>query len=391
MKKIRLFWVITVILLITSIGVPGSCQPQDTFSTKPVTNQGKKWHIAYYEGGEYIDYQKIFTEILHGLMQLGWIEVIDIPAQNGEQTSDLWGWLNRNMKSDYIEFVKDAHYSAKWDETLRKEVVGSLMKRLVDRKDIDLLIAMGTWAGKDFANNKHSTPTMVVSASDPITAGIIKSVEDSGFDHVHAQVDPFRYERQIRIFHEVINFKRLGVAYENTVNGKSYAAIDSIEKVAKEKGFEIVRCFTKSDVADTAEADASVVQCFKELVSKSDAIYVTVQGGVNTKSIPNLVKIANDKKIPTFSQSGSEEVKYGFLLSLSQAGFKYIGLFHAETFAKVFNGAKPNQIGQSFKEPPKLAINLMTAEIIGFNPPMVILGASDEIFRTITPLKKMTD
>ena len=156
-----------------------------------------------------------------------------------------------------------------------------------------------------------------------------------------------------------------------------------LEKLAKERKFELVRCYTKSDIADVTQAEKSVIDCFNRLVNEVDAIYVTVQGGVNKRSIPALVKIANEHKIPTFSQSGSEEVKDGFFVSLSQAGFKYIGEFHAETFAKVFNGAKPNQLDQLFQEPPKIAINMKTAEIIGFDPPVVLLGAADEIYRTI--------
>ncbi len=80
-------------------------------------------------------------------------------------------------------------------------------------------------------------------------------------------------------------------------------------------------------------------------------------------------------------------MKYGLLLSLSQAGFKYVGEFHAQTIAKILNGAKPNQLVQLFEEPPKIAINLKTAEIIGFNPPMVLLGATDEIFSEIVSPK----
>ena len=42
------------------------------------------------------------------------------------------------------------------------------------------------------------------------------------------------------------------------------------------------------------------------------------------------------------------------------------------------------QLGQAFEQPPKIAINLKTAELIGFDPPIVLLGAADEIFDTIT-------
>ncbi|MCP4404498.1 MAG: hypothetical protein GY801_45250 [bacterium] len=60
------------------------------FETTPTTNSDKKWRIGYYEGGEYIDYQKIFSMTVKGLMELGWIEAVEIPPQKGEQTKELW-------------------------------------------------------------------------------------------------------------------------------------------------------------------------------------------------------------------------------------------------------------------------------------------------------------
>jgi ABC-type uncharacterized transport system substrate-binding protein len=356
---------------------------KDNFSIEPATNHGKKWRLAYYEGGEYIDYKLTLIATVKGLMEIGWVEYAEFPKVKGEATADIWDWLAKNAKSNYIQFVKDAHYSANWDEKVRKDMAQKIIKRLNHKKDIDLIIAMGTWAGKDLANNLHKTPTMVLTASDAVGAGIVESNEDSGFDHVQAHVDPFRYERQVRIFHDIFKFKKLGVAYENSVNGRSYASIDLIEKVSKERHFDIVRCYTQSDIADQDLAGQSVINCFEKLASKVDAIYVTLQGGVNTKTVPELVRISNDKHVPTFSQSGSEEVKYGFLLSNSTAGFKYVGVFHAESIAKVFNGAKPGELGQVFEGPPKIAINLKTAELIGFDPPMIILGAADEIFEEI--------
>lgn len=372
--------VVTPALAATSASVGNAPVDKGTFATTPTLNGDAKWRIAYVEGGEYIDYQKILIETIRGLMKLGWIETADIPPQRGEETEGVWQWLVTQARSDYIEFLPDGHYSAHWDEGMRPLVNEKLMQRLTVADDVDLLIAMGTQAGQDFANDKHDTPTMVLSASDPLGSGIVQSVEDSGYDHVHATVDPGRYERQVRVFHEMMGFKKLGVAYEDSVNGRSYAAIEVVEKVAAERGFEVVRCHTRTDIPSNDEAEASVIDCFEQLVDKVDAIYVTVQQGVSIRSIPNLVELSNEHHIPTFSQSGSEEVKLGFLVSLSQAGFRYVGEFHAATFAKVFNGAKPNQLAQLFEEPPKIALNLHTAGAIGFDPPVVILGAADEIF-----------
>lgn len=355
------------------------------FSTAPKTNNGKKWRIGYYEGGEYLDYQRTFVATISALMDLGWIEKAEIPPQDGVQTKGLWTWLGEKAKSDYLEFPSDAYYSANWDDQERAKVVPEIIDRLNQKNDINLMIAMGTWAGKDIANNKHKTPTVVLSTSDPIGAGIIKSAEDSGYANVHARVDPTRYERQIQVFHDIIGFNKLGIMYEDTEDGRVYAALGKVEKVAKERGFEVVVCHTIDDVPDIKKAEESVMKCAEELAGKVDAIYVTAQNGVNPNTIPKLVEIFNAQRIPTFSQASSDEVKQGILLSISQASFKFDGRFHAETIAKIFNGAKPGDLDQVYESPPKIAINLATASIIGYDPPVDVLGAADEIYQDIEP------
>jgi len=349
----------------------------------PVTNEGKRWRIGFYEGGEYIDYQQEFTAMIRVFMELGWIEPKVLPEQSGEATQPLWRWLANEVKSDYVEFVEDAHYSASWDDEKRKEIAATVLKRVNTKKDIDLMLAFGTWAGKDMATGKHQTPTLVVSASDPLASGIIKSLKNSGSEYLHATIDPYRFERQLKVFHELVGFKRLGVAYENSELGRSYAAIAFVEKVSQEKGFEIVRCYTKSDISDKKIAEDSVVDCFKSLAKNVDAIYVTNQGGVTMDSIPRLVNIVNEQKIPTFSQSGEQEVKYGFLFSLSRSGFRYVAEHNANVIGKIFNGMAPGAIPLIFEEPLKIAVNLKSAKIVGFNPPLLLLGAADEIYREI--------
>ena len=360
------------------ISVVGASQ----FSTSPTQNAGQKWRIGYYEGGSYANYLAYLEATVKGLMELGWIEKRAIPPQ--ENSEVFWQWLSRNVKSDYLEFPADAFYTAGWDEDLRRDSKETAIQRLKKDRDIDLIIAMGTWAGQDLANNQHRTPTIVMSSSDPVGSGIIKSVDDSGYDHVHARVDPLRYERQVRVFHDIIGFEKLGVAYENSANGRSYAAIDLVEEVAEERGFEVVHCYTESDIADKQRAGQSVLDCFRQLSKQVDAIYVTAQGGVNAETIPLMVGIANTHGVPTFSQVGSREVRYGFLLSISRArGFQPIGLFMAATFAKIFNGAKPRELNQIFEEAPNLAINLKTAERVGLYLHADVLAASDEIYRDI--------
>lgn len=355
------------------------------FSTSPSTKDGKRYRIAYYEGGPDDNYYFYLEATIRGLMGLGWIETQPLPPEGNRDPKNLWDFLTREATSKHLEFLPDGFYSSQWDKGERAGNRARLLERLNERKDVDLLIAMGTWAGKDLASDEHSTPTIVMSTSDPVESGIIRSVDDSGFNHVHARVDPQRFERQIRVFHDIINFASIGVAYEQSTNGRIYAAVDDIERVARERGFKMVQCFTTSDVADLALAAKSVRNCFHELAKKGvDAIYVTQQGGVSVETIPGLVAIANDYRLPTFYQAGSDGVRRGFLLSISRGGgFTPAGRFLAATVAKVLNGAKPRELKQLFEDSPNIAINLKTAEVIGLYLYADVLAAADELYRDI--------
>lgn len=382
MKVISRFF-ISVAIIFFAAGHSHLAAENQLFKNTPEDYKGKKWRIGYYQGGDYGDYPLVLMSTIKGLMELGWIEKDEIPSPLDGKNRSIWDWLATKAKSKYLEFVDDAFYTTNWTNYRRKEITEEIINRFSEKKDIDLMFAFGTWAGQDLANNRHQIPTFVFSVSEPISAGIIKSVEDSGFDHVHSRIDPERYERQVRIFHDIIRFKRLGLVYDNTEAGRTYGAIEKVERVAKELNFKLVRCFAKAGVTRKRIAENNMIDCWKQLKGKVDAIYVTKHLGVQLRSIPELIMIANSARIPTFSQTGSEEVKYGFLLSIATASMDPLGRFHAEALGKVFNGAKPRQVGQFFESPQRIAINLETAEAIGYEPPVDVISAADEVYLEI--------
>ncbi|WP_173179844.1 ABC transporter substrate-binding protein [Desulfosarcina ovata] len=377
-------WPAILLILIGCLGaLPAAAAESNPFSTKPTTHHGLKWRIGYLEGGPYSNYPLNLKALVAALADLGWVETVDsIPLGSEADTSLLWRWISRNIKSDYLTFVADAYWSSNWDGKKRRiQNRRAVIKRLTTKKDIDLMLAMGTWAGQDLATNRHHVPTIVISSSNPVGAKIIKSEQDSGFDHVNARVDPTRYERQLRIFHDIVGFTRLGIVSESdTVEGKTYAAINDVQRVAGEKHFDILSCHAPFSKVTQEEAFQAVLRCHRQLAPKVDAFYITVHRGVDLQRMPELLAPFYEYKVPTFSQSGSQEVQAGVLLSIARAGFKYIAEFHAQTIAKIFNGAKPHDLDQLFQDPPRIAINTRTARIIGYDPPMEILNMADEIY-----------
>lgn len=379
---LRIFTLLLLLFSLHCYGQTNDFENKEYPTTPMKKNEIEKWRIGYLEGGPFPDYQMNLIAIVKGLMELGWIEKMNIPSQQDpKDTKALWQWLANDINSEYIEFVADAYWSANWGDSLRKEIQQTVLTRLTETGDIDLMLALGTWAGQDLANDKHTVPTVAASVADALEANIIKSIDDSGYDHLHAKIDPTRNKRQLQLFHDIINFSRLGVVYENSTEGRSYAAINDVEIVAKERKFQVIPCYANFSNNTLDAAQKEVIDCYIQLAESVDAIYITRHRGLTPEVVEKIMVPLNRKRLKTFSQQGSRDVKLGVLLSIALATHKYVGNFYAETIAKIFNGALPRHLPQLFEEPPKIAINIKTANLIKFDPPIELFGIADEIYQ----------
>jgi len=339
---------------------------------------GERWRIGYVDGGDYDEYSDTLRALVLGLQALGWLSISDIPTNlDGHQ---LWRFLAVHTKSDYLEFVSDAWWQpGNFDDSKRPAMRQAIAQRVSTAHDIDLIIAMGTWAGQDMVALRAPVPTIVAAASDPVQTHIIHSPRDSGLDNLLAGVEPERYERQLRVFHEVVPFKRLGIVFENTPEGKTYSALSAARQVARERGFALVTCHAPWNNVALSQATQNVLDCYRRLAPDIDAAYVTAHRGITRDSIKLVARLLQDAQIPSFSMLGAPQVRQGILLSLAQADVSYTGMFYAKAIARIFNGAQARQLNQIWMDPARLVINLHTARLIGFDPPVDTLLAADEI------------
>lgn len=359
--------------------------PTDTtamWSMQPRTKaNGQRWRIGYIESGVYSEYPLTLRAVIDGLEHLGWLQLpAPMPGELGGEA--LWHWLGQNAQSDYLQFVTDAYWRpGNFDSEQREPVRNNVLERISTQNDLDLMIAMGTWAGQDMRAIGPPIPTVVTSTSDALSAGIVDSIHDSGLDNLHARVEPERYQRQLRLFHDIAPFESLGIVYENSDAGRTYVALDAITQTSQELGFKVVHCHAVSSNITAEQAVQNALGCYQELADQHvDAVYITSHQGVTQESVVEIARILREAGIPSFSMSGADDVQRGVLLSLAQANVSYVGLFHAEAIARIFNGALPRQLDQVWIDPAKIALNLETARIIGFDPPIDILLAADEVY-----------
>jgi len=373
------------VVVATMLMVALPARPAWVEDTSPCLNKGCKWRIAYYEGGPWTDYKDTLLATVGALMDLGWITPAPLPRfDDPADTAQVWRWLSTQARSDYLEFSNDAFFSADWKDNLRSENQGRILEALALGR-FDLVWALGTWAGLDLVNNGHQVPTMVMSASNPVTAGIISDPKDSGHDHVHVRTDPAYVFRQVLLFHDVFDFKRLGLIYEDTDYGRAYAYLGEVEAAAERAGFELVTCQATERNLDLEQAMEKYVACARRLAPMVDAFIYDDHIGGDPSNVARTLPIFVSFGVPTWSTRGSPLVQRGVLISLAKHDFTQAGGFHARTMAQILNGARPRDLEQIFQASFRLAINLKTAELIGYDPPPNLIRVTDDVFTAIEP------
>ncbi|MDR1124657.1 MAG: ABC transporter substrate-binding protein [Deltaproteobacteria bacterium] len=345
-------------------------------------DSGRPVRIAYIEGGFYTDYALILVALAQGLAELGVLANGNVPVgENVNSTAGIWQWLGANAGGNAVEFVSDGYYSAAWDDAVFAQKRSELVARLNNAKDIDLVLAFGTKAGQALATDEHRTPVAVLSVTDAVTAGIIPSPENSGREHVFAMVEANRYYRELVLFHDIFQFSKLGIVYDDAEKEQPSIALSQIRKAARDADFDLAPCVGSVFSGDLELAAADLLTCHERLVEEGvEAVYMTVNHGMQAERMGDILRPLLGARLPTFSQNGVDEVKQGVLMGISQANFKGQGLFAAGAVANIIKGESPSAQKQSYEEPLSLAVNLRTAMLIGWNPSLAVLAAMDEIF-----------
>ncbi|MBK5245961.1 MAG: hypothetical protein JJE49_01655 [Peptostreptococcaceae bacterium] len=374
-----------LIIVLALILISNTAYAKDSTSLNtgiPNNNNGEKWRIGYCESEPFVNYTSMLYSLAEGLAELDWINSIeDMNYSEGqEDSSEMWEWLSEATVSSNIEFVSDAYYSL---STTEADGLDAIKGRL-EENDLDLMLVMGTSAGKFITSCSHNTPIMVFATSNAVQAGIIKSETDPGVDNVWAHMDSKRFQRQVSVFHEMFKFKKLGIVCEDSQVARNYSAVDDIEIIAGQKGFEVIYSYVKEPVSkdDEQRYYSEVAQAYKGLSEKVDAMYITV-ASLDSKKLPEFLTPFYEKKVPVFSQLGAVEVENGALMSITVADFKNTGRFGADKIAKLFNGESLRTISQVFESTPQIIINLKSADKIGYNVPFEVLLAADEIYSKV--------
>lgn len=226
---------------------------------------------------------------------------------------------------------------------------GDLIAKNMVTKKYDLIMAIATPAAMSAysAAKDAGIPVVFTAVSDPVSAGIVSSIEAPGVSCTGSS-DVLPLEEQVKMIRAFLpEATKIGILY-TTSEPNSVSQLGEIKEIAPNHGFEIVEVgvTNASEVAAGAQTlVAKGVDCINNF---------TDNNVVNNLSI--LLNAANSANIPVFG-SEEEQVKNGCLASQSidyialgretglmaakilkgEAAASELPVFVVEEFAPVYN------------------------------------------------------
>jgi len=162
-------------------------------------------------------------------------------------------------------------------------------------KRVDLICAIATPAAQTMVNATDDIPIVGTAITDYVVAKLAKSNEKPG-GNVTGTTDMNPVEEQLAMLVKFVpNMKVVGTIYSSSeVN--SQLQVDILKKAAAKRGIEVKEA-TVSTVND-------IQQAARSLVGKVQGIYVPTDN-VMASSVPTLLSITDEKKIPVVAGEGS--------------------------------------------------------------------------------------
>jgi putative ABC transport system substrate-binding protein len=232
--------------------------------------------------------------------------------------------------------------------------------------DSDLVLAIATPAAQGVAQAVTDRPVLFTAVTDPVAAGLVKSMENPG-GNVTGTTDMNPVAEQIALIKEVApDAESVGIIYSSGETN-SQVQVDLARQAAEELGLEVV----EKTVTNTSE----VAQAANSL--DTDAIYVPTDNKV-VSGLEAVIGAAEEKQVPLVVGEG-DSVERGALITQG-IDYEKLGRQTGEMALQILQeGADPATMPVQALEDTQLVINLKAAERMGVEVPQELVDSADRV------------
>ena len=290
--------------------------------------------------------------------------IIDGPTKQQEFSPDLFkNELLALTKGEFdVRFPNDKQLDGGWSA----KHINSAIKQLQDDPNVDMVLAFGYVASQLAAiSTPLRKPTFAPFVFDADLLDLPRKANTSGVKNLNYITGDAEFARDLEIFRNVVAFKNVAVLIDNTSFEALPQVIERARKVAAADGVDLFF------VTQTMQDEDLVAK----LPKKTDAVVVTSVPRLNEAGMKQLIEGLIEKRLPSYSFVGSQQVEQGLLASDSPASdLKRIARRNALNMQAVMRGEAAGNQPVSFKAKRQLTINMATARAIGVFPRFDVLN-----------------
>ncbi|NIP31999.1 MAG: TolC family protein, partial [Candidatus Dadabacteria bacterium] len=259
------------------------------------------------------------------------------------------------------------------------------IQRIIDQilsdPQVDILITAGVISSYEVSKRIDlSKPVIAPFIIDQKLQSIpINDSGSSGINNLNYISGGSVIDREFKVFHDIVNFKKLAFVFMSFIPERFPELKNNVKNSTEKINADIV----------FIPAGNSAKEVLELIPDDVDAIYITSLLTFSEQEISNLISGINNRKLPSFSMLGREEVSKGVLISLnSDTDFLRIARRVALNFQDILLGNNAGSLPVAFKNQEELVINMETARSINFFPEWKWLTEADVLYEDISDIKR---
>jgi len=259
--------------------------------------------------------------------------------------------------------------------------VRQAMDNLLADPEVDLVLALGFIASHQVGQRQDlPKPVIATIVFDAELQGLPLEEGASGVKNLTYINSLKSFERNVKTFQEIVPFSRLALLVDKLILEAVPGVREYVRQVADEASIEI-RFVPVETSAETALA---------ALPTETDAVFVGPLVRFNPSEFQILVSSLINRRLPSFSLWGRDEVERGLLASVFPKADNFrLARRVALNVQRVLLGEDAGTFKVAFLRGERLTINMATARDIGVYPPWGVLVEAELLNEEIEDIERL--
>ena len=161
---------------------------------------------------------------------------------------------------------------------------------------------------------------------------------------------------------EILRFKRIGIIYENTEEGRKAADYELVEALAKHKNIKVSNCEVFFSLLDKTAIERAIADCYGRLSMSVDAMFIPNYRHVDAKQLQQLNQSLTFFKIPAISLDARNNDPNITMVLSKRLDVSAQGTDGMQVYRSLLTTLKAHEFAQRLQGLPEMSVNLINLQ-----------------------------